>query len=118
MSLVDTSEHEDQSMMSSQVIDQDATTTFVGIGGHRAPVPPDPRFIRKEIQAVSFMAFHTILRTSKDYYEALRWARKLAHKLTDTLNTKLGIPDAVNVFPYSVFYVFYEQYLTMWEDTL
>ena len=22
------------------------------------------------------------------------------------------------MFPYSVFYVFYEQYLTMWEDTL
>ena len=24
----------------------------------------------------------------------------------------------VNIFPYSVFYVFYEQYLTMWRDTL
>merc|ERR1711892_1620328 len=24
----------------------------------------------------------------------------------------------VNVFPYSIFYVFYEQYLTMWVDTL
>merc|ERR1719414_508795 len=24
----------------------------------------------------------------------------------------------VNIFPYSVFYVFYEQYLTMWHDTL
>jgi Niemann-Pick C1 protein len=24
----------------------------------------------------------------------------------------------VKVFPYSIFYVFYEQYLTMWSDTL
>ena len=24
----------------------------------------------------------------------------------------------IEVFPYSVFYVFYEQYLTMWPDTL
>ena len=26
--------------------------------------------------------------------------------------------DKVKVFPYSIFYVFYEQYLTIWEDTL
>merc|ERR1712241_954023 len=30
----------------------------------------------------------------------------------------MGPEGHVNVFPYSVFYVFYEQYLTMWQDTL
>ena len=35
------------------------------------------------------------------------------------LNQNLETGDQeVNVFPYSIFYVFYEQYLTMWEDTL
>jgi len=86
----------------------------------KAPIPPDSRLERQDIQAVSFMAFHTILKTSKDYYEALRWARKLSENLTETLNAGLDIPeeDKVVVFPYSVFYVFYEQYLTMWPDTL
>ena len=85
-----------------------------------APIPPDARLPRNDIEAVSFMAFHTILKTSHDYYEALRWARRLSENLTATLNEGLDIPeeDKVVVFPYSVFYVFYEQYLTMWPDTL
>merc|ERR1712083_123595 len=28
-----------------------------------------------------------------------------------------GTENKVNIFPYSIFYVFYEQYLTMWSDT-
>jgi len=38
------------------------------------------------------MAFHTILKTSEDYYEALRWARKLTDNLTLTLNE--GLPES------------------------
>ncbi len=38
--------------------------------------------------------------------------------LTEMINKDLPEEEHVNVFPYSVFYVFYEQYLTMWEDTL
>ena len=84
------------------------------------PDKPDPRFVRYDIKAGSFMAFHSILKTSKDYFEALRWARRLSENLTETLNRNLDIPEdqKVVVFPYSVFYVFYEQYLTIWEDTL
>ena len=93
-----------------------------GLGIPIAPNPPDSRFQEKEVDVTvaSFMAFHTILRTSKDYYEALRWARRLGENITETLNKDLDIPEEqkVIVFPYSVFYVFYEQYLTMWEDTL
>merc|ERR1719433_153108 len=46
-------------------------------------------------------------------------ARHLCDNLTMLLNqnSESGGQE-VNVFPYSVFYVFYEQYLTMWEDTL
>jgi len=72
-----------------------------------------------DVTAASFMTFHTVLKTSKDYYEALRFARKLCDNLTMLLNQDLAPGDQeVNVFPYSIFYVFYEQYLTMWEDVL
>jgi Niemann-Pick C1 protein len=70
------------------------------------------------IQASNFMGFHTILKTYKDYYEALRWARKLTDELEHTINKDLTPEEQVTVFPYSIFYVFYEQYLTMWHDTL
>ncbi|KAJ8923333.1 hypothetical protein NQ315_001891 [Exocentrus adspersus] len=63
-----------------------------------------------KVGASYFMAYHTILKTSADYYESMRSARKVAANITDTIG--------VEVFPYSVFYVFYEQYLTMWPDTL
>ena len=72
-----------------------------------------------------FMAYHSILKTSSDYYEALRSARKISGNITHMLQGRLmsqGVPFEealqVEVFPYSVFYVFYEQYLTMWPDTL
>ncbi|GLH02514.1 NPC intracellular cholesterol transporter 1 homolog 1b [Gryllus bimaculatus] len=70
-----------------------------------------------EVQDTYFMAFHTTLKTSEDYYEALRWARKIADNLTYMLQVHLG-NDAVEVFPYSVFYVFYEQYLDIWANSL
>nr|CAH7739264.1 unnamed protein product [Callosobruchus chinensis] len=63
-----------------------------------------------DVGASYFMTYHTILKTSADYYESMRAARNLAGQMSDTVN--------VEVFPYSVFYVFYEQYLTMWPDTL
>ncbi|KAI4456062.1 npc intracellular cholesterol transporter 1 [Holotrichia oblita] len=69
-----------------------------------------------------FMAYHTILKTSKDYYESMRAARKISENITNTLNHKLreagDNKTNIEVFPYSVFYVFYEQYLTMWPDTI
>ncbi|XP_045477645.1 NPC intracellular cholesterol transporter 1 isoform X2 [Harmonia axyridis] len=69
------------------------------------------------VEASYFMTYHTILKTSKDYYESMRAARKVAQNITDTINNKLGGPH-VEVFPYSIFYVFYEQYLTSWKDTI
>lgn len=73
------------------------------------------------IGATYFSGYHTVLKSSYDYYSALRGARSVAANLTETLNRNLreqGKNTTANVFPYSVFYVFYEQYLTMWPDTL
>ncbi|XP_012258607.2 NPC intracellular cholesterol transporter 1 isoform X2 [Athalia rosae] len=74
-----------------------------------------------DVGASYFMAYHSILKTSADYYEALRAARNLSANLTTMINSNLeaqGRNSSVEVFPYSVFYVYYEQYLTMWPDTL
>jgi Niemann-Pick C1 protein len=77
------------------------------------------------IGATYFMAYHTVLKSSADYYEALRSARKISANITRTIQAKLRLQgrteadiQQIQVFPYSVFYVFYEQYLTMWPDTL
>lgn len=68
------------------------------------------------------MSYHTILKTSKDYYEALRSARKIASNMTETIelyvkqeyecnityvndtymddNCTSAMPKSVEVFPY------------------
>ncbi|XP_044592078.1 NPC intracellular cholesterol transporter 1 isoform X2 [Cotesia glomerata] len=73
------------------------------------------------VRASYFMAYHSILKTSEDYYESMKAARKISANITNMLNSNLkkqNRNETVQVFPYSVFYVFYEQYLTMWPDTL
>jgi len=45
-----------------------------------------------------FMAYHSIVRTSKDYYTALERGRDAAQELSDTLTLKLN--QTVEVFPY------------------
>ncbi|XP_050677149.1 NPC intracellular cholesterol transporter 1 isoform X3 [Leptidea sinapis] len=69
-----------------------------------------------QVGATYYQGYHTVLKSSADYYGALRAARVVAANLTRTLQA--AGHGAVSVFPYSVFYVFYEQYLTMWPDTL
>lgn len=64
-----------------------------------------------KIIATNFMSYHTILKNSADYINALRYARNMADELTKAINI-----EGVEVFPYSVFYVFYEQYLDIWHD--
>lgn len=63
-----------------------------------------------------FMSYHTILKTSKDFYSAMIEARVITDSISTALSNATGTD--VKVFPYSVFYVFYEQYLTMWRDVL
>ncbi|KAF8767939.1 NPC intracellular cholesterol transporter 1 like protein [Argiope bruennichi] len=70
-----------------------------------------------KIKATNFMSYHTVLKSSKDFYEALDWSRKIAVNLTKILRNE-SHNENVRVFPYSFVHVFYEQYLTMWPDTL
>ncbi|XP_035212713.1 NPC intracellular cholesterol transporter 1-like isoform X1 [Stegodyphus dumicola] len=68
------------------------------------------------VGATNFMTYHTILKTSKDFYEALRWSRKISSWLTEKIQKNSS--SNVRVFPYSIVHPFFEQYLTMWPDTL
>ncbi|XP_043921296.1 NPC intracellular cholesterol transporter 1 isoform X2 [Protopterus annectens] len=67
------------------------------------------------VGATYFMTYHTILQTSTDYITAMRNARNLAANITKSLRV---VENGYRVFPYSVFYVFYEQYLTIIHDTI
>ncbi|XP_035780137.1 NPC intracellular cholesterol transporter 1 homolog 1b-like [Anopheles albimanus] len=71
---------------------------------------------RVSVQDSYFMSYHTTAVTSRQFYTALEQARALSDRIQRMLDER-GHPD-VRVFPYSVFYVFYEQYLTIWADAL
>ena len=60
---------------------------------------------KTEIGATYFQAYHAVLTTSDDFTNALRWAREYAANFTKQMGGEN------EVFAYSVFYVFYEQYL-------
>jgi Niemann-Pick C1 protein len=62
------------------------------------------------VDASYFMTYHTVCTTSQEFTSAMKYSRELAHNMTIELGQE--------VFPYSVFYVFYEQYLTVANDTL
>uniref|UniRef100_A0A8C3YDN5 NPC intracellular cholesterol transporter 1 n=1 Tax=Catagonus wagneri TaxID=51154 RepID=A0A8C3YDN5_9CETA len=67
------------------------------------------------VGATYFMTYHTVLQTSADFIDAMRKARLVASNITRTM----GLEESnYRVFPYSVFYVFYEQYLTVIDDTI
>jgi Niemann-Pick C1 protein len=72
--------------------------------------------VTEVVGANYFMTYHTILRTSKDFYSSLIEARVIADSISETLSNITN--SNVEVFPYSIFYVYYEQYLTMWRDVL
>ncbi|XP_014484242.1 PREDICTED: Niemann-Pick C1 protein-like [Dinoponera quadriceps] len=65
-----------------------------------------------------FMGYHVPLKKSSDWYESMRAARKISDKITNMINDAELSDQKVKLFPYSVFYVFYEQYLTIWQETL
>ncbi|KAI4905204.1 hypothetical protein NFI96_011036 [Prochilodus magdalenae] len=67
-----------------------------------------------DVGATYFMSYHSILKNSSDSIEAMRMARELAHNISVSMGIK---NETHRVFAYSVFYVFYEQYLTIAKDT-
>ncbi|XP_029633427.1 NPC intracellular cholesterol transporter 1 [Octopus sinensis] len=69
---------------------------------------------KTEVLSSYFMSFHTVLKTSTDYIDAYKHARIIAENITKTMNAS----GEYKVFPYSVFYVFYEQYLSIVNDSI
>ncbi|XP_012657471.1 Niemann-Pick C1 protein [Otolemur garnettii] len=67
------------------------------------------------VGATYFMTYHTVLQTSADFIDAMKKARLIASNITETMGIN---GSGYRVFPYSVFYVFYEQYLTIIDDTI
>ncbi|KAM4687373.1 NPC intracellular cholesterol transporter 1 [Discoglossus pictus] len=84
-------------------------------GGHAAYSSAVSLLNDTQVGATYFMTYHTILNKSSDFIDALRKARIIAQNITDAMD----VPGKTyRVFPYSVFYVFYEQYLTIVNDTI
>uniref|UniRef100_A0A6Q2YWP9 SSD domain-containing protein n=1 Tax=Esox lucius TaxID=8010 RepID=A0A6Q2YWP9_ESOLU len=81
-----------------------------GLGAYDKAVVRDEN---GEIIATRFMAYHTALTTSREFTAALKTARELAHNITLTMRKINDTPPDFEVFPYTVTYVFYEQYLTI-----
>ncbi|CAF4106049.1 unnamed protein product, partial [Rotaria sp. Silwood2] len=69
----------------------------------------------KTVETSLIMGYHSLLISSGDFIEAMQQAYILTDNITRTL--KASGYD-VEVFPYSIFYVYYEQYLTIWHDAL
>ncbi|KAB7495176.1 Niemann-Pick C1 protein [Armadillidium nasatum] len=65
------------------------------------------------VGANNFMAYNTILKNSRDFTNALQNAYDLTDQLNEYIRNNSATPD-VEMFPYSIFYVYYEQYLDMW----
>ncbi|XP_040201975.1 NPC1-like intracellular cholesterol transporter 1 isoform X2 [Rana temporaria] len=71
-----------------------------------------------EIIASRFMAYHTPLKNSQEYTGGLLYARELAADITKSLRNVNGTHPDFQVFPYTITYVFYEQYLTIVQEGL
>uniref|UniRef100_A0A8C5FMQ3 SSD domain-containing protein n=1 Tax=Gadus morhua TaxID=8049 RepID=A0A8C5FMQ3_GADMO len=63
--------------------------------------------------ATRFMAYHTSLTNSQEFTKALEKTRELAHNITMGMREVPGTAPDFEVFPYTVTYAFYEQYLTI-----
>ncbi|KAK9740157.1 hypothetical protein RND81_03G015700 [Saponaria officinalis] len=62
------------------------------------------------IQASEFRTYHTPLNKQSDFVNALKSAREFTSRVSKSLQ--------MEVFPYSVFYMFFEQYLDIWKTAL
>lgn len=77
-----------------------AYTNSVDLNGYESGV----------IRASEFRTYHTPLNKQGDYVNAMRAAREFSSKMSDSLK--------IDIFPYSVFYIFFEQYLDIWRIAL
>lgn len=77
-----------------------AYTTSLDLTGYESGV----------IKASEFRSYHTPLNKQSDFVDALRAAKDFTKRVSDSLN--------IEVFPYSVFYIFFEQYLDIWNTLI
>ncbi|XP_050343987.1 NPC intracellular cholesterol transporter 1 homolog 1b-like [Nymphalis io] len=70
---------------------------------------------KASVYDTNFMTYHTNLRNSKDYITAIKYAYEISDNITAAIYKNTGLD--VEVFPYSVFYIYFEQYLYAWRDT-
>ncbi|KAL3989238.1 Niemann-Pick C type family protein [Acanthocheilonema viteae] len=85
-------------------------------GGHAAYGSAVKLSRRGRILSSHFMTYHTVLKTSSDFINAMTSARRIAANITAMLNKDRDGRCPIEVFPYSIFYVFYEQYMTIVMD--
>ncbi|XP_056169601.1 uncharacterized protein LOC115672607 isoform X2 [Syzygium oleosum] len=62
------------------------------------------------IHASEFRTYHTPLNKQGDYVNSMRAAREFSSRVSSSLK--------MDIFPYSVFYIFFEQYLDIWRVAL
>ncbi|KAL9886600.1 Niemann-Pick type C-1b [Glossina fuscipes fuscipes] len=62
-----------------------------------------------------FMEYSTVATTSREFYSTVRETRRIANDINQML-----LENGVNatIFPYCIFFIYYEQYLTIWQDAL
>ncbi|XP_077246845.1 uncharacterized protein LOC143886669 [Tasmannia lanceolata] len=77
-----------------------AYTSSVDMNGYESSV----------IQASEFRTYHTPLNKQSDYVNSMRAAREFSSRVSNSLK--------IDIFPYSVFYIFFEQYLDIWRTAL
>uniref|UniRef100_A0A5S6R403 SSD domain-containing protein n=1 Tax=Trichuris muris TaxID=70415 RepID=A0A5S6R403_TRIMR len=87
-------------------------------GGHAAYQKSVRLSTDNKVVSSNFMTYHNVLKNSSDFIAALINARAIAANITTAINQRHN-DSRVQVFPYSIFYVFYEQYLTLvWDATM
>ncbi|KAG9151287.1 hypothetical protein Leryth_002836 [Lithospermum erythrorhizon] len=62
------------------------------------------------VSASSFRTYHTPLNKQADYVDSMKAARDFSLKVSRSLK--------MEIFPYAVYYMFFEQYLTIWRTAL
>ncbi|RWS23007.1 hypothetical protein B4U80_06319 [Leptotrombidium deliense] len=98
----------------------DIPTTVCPKGGYAAYNSAVKLFNKSEVMSSYFSSYHIPLQNSHDFVSALRSAREISDEISYTINgfLKESKQQQVDVYPYSIIYVYYEQYLTAWTDTL
>ncbi|CAF1979480.1 unnamed protein product [Rotaria magnacalcarata] len=94
-------------------------------GGHAAYKDAVQLINNTYVKSSYFMGFHSVLKTSADFIGAMKSANEIAKAISKTILTNQTKPyhdsnqlQDYAVFPYSVFYVFYDQYLTIWKNLI